>query len=102
MDIQNELHEFDTLVEALHHCAAKGYTEQFEIKDGKAFGIKSKKTYEKEDVNVVAYARFEGYSSVSDMSIVYIIECNDGTKGSIINSYGTYADSDTNDFIQGI
>jgi hypothetical protein len=36
------------------------------------------------------------------MSILYAIECNDGTKGTISNSYGPMADSDVDAFLKEV
>jgi hypothetical protein len=36
------------------------------------------------------------------MSILYAIETNDGVKGTISNSYGTYADSKVDAFLKQV
>ena len=38
------------------------------------------------------YYRFEGTSDPDDMSIVYALEGSDGTRGILVDAFGTYAD----------
>ena len=39
-----------------------------------------------------AVHRFEGESDPDDMSVVYAIESQDGTRGVLVDAFGTYAD----------
>ena len=43
------------------------------------------------------YHRFEGASNPSDNSIVYAIHSNDGVKGVLVDAYGMYSESLTED-----
>lgn len=59
----------------------------------------SNKSYGVNDVRIVDFYRFEGESNPDDMSILYAIECNDGTRGTISNSYGPQADTEVDEFL---
>jgi hypothetical protein len=85
-------HSMTTLSEAMELYRKEGYNADFNID---ADGIVSgEKKYDPKDLTVVKTLRFEGSSDPADMSILYIIEAKDGTKGMYIDAYGTYAAQD--------
>ena len=59
----------------------------------------TRKLWATADVRVVDFYRFEGESNPDDMAILYALECVDGTKGTISNSYGPMADTDVDAFL---
>jgi hypothetical protein len=80
---------------------SEGYTEDFRVgEDDRLMTMKSDKAYGVEDVRIVDFYRFEGETNPDDMAIVYAIECNDGVKGTISNSYGPYADQNVDAFLK--
>ena len=83
---------------------ADGFTQDFNVMDGRlhTIGSDSNKAYAADEVTIVDFYRFEGESDPSDMSILYAIEANDGVKGTISSAYGTYADTDTDDFLKQV
>lgn len=76
-------------VEALHH---RGFTTEFVIEDGGLRIAGTDRRLRPEDVSIRDYYRFEGTSDPSDMSVIYALEAGDGTKGTLIDAFGTYAD----------
>ena len=48
------------------------------------------------------FHRFEGDSSVDDMSVVYAVTCKDGLKGTFVSGFGANADSDKTAFLDTI
>ncbi len=87
-----------TLSEQTNEATKLGYTDDFEVKE---YGIVSQngKVFTSDQVNIVNFYRFEGYSDPEDNSILYLIETHDGTKGKIIDAYGVSADSTITKFI---
>jgi protease II len=88
--------EPDTLVETLESLQEQGYTYDFNmtahaLELHKDDGIKL--TLSPEDFDIVKVYRFEGMTNPSDMSILYAIESKDGLKGTLVSSYGVYADA---------
>lgn len=69
-----------------------GYTASYKTEEGRIQNLENKKWYQPEDVNLIEEFRFEGMSNPSDMSILYIIEAKDGTKGTVLSAYGPQAD----------
>ncbi|KAA6430335.1 hypothetical protein FEM33_25340 [Dyadobacter flavalbus] len=88
--------EPDTLVETLESLQEQGYTYDFNLtahslEFHKEDGVKL--ALSPEDFDIVQVFRFEGMTNPSDMSILYAIESKDGLKGTLVSSYGVYADA---------
>jgi hypothetical protein len=98
-----DTNEPDTLIERLEELQARGYTYDFNLTahslelhkdDGVHLALSP------EDFNIVEFYRFEGMSNPSDTSILYAIESCDGLKGTLVSSYGVYADAMSNEMIK--
>jgi hypothetical protein len=46
--------------------------------------------------------RFEGASDPADNTILYVIETNDGIKGTLVDAYGSYADPKVTTFMEEV
>ena len=93
-----------SLVNVENELNKRGFTQDFNVVDGRLHTIsnESHKSYGPDEVTIVDFYRFEGESDPDDMSILYALEANDGVKGTISSAYGTYADSDTLDFLKQV
>tara|TARA_R110002049_G_scaffold70687_1_gene182557 strand:+ start:83295 stop:83621 length:327 start_codon:yes stop_codon:yes gene_type:complete len=80
----------------------KGYDCEFRMVKGSLIELKTKRTYRPKDINIVAEHRFEGMSNPSDMSILYIIETNDHSKGNVLAGYGPSNNSELTEFFAKI
>jgi hypothetical protein len=87
-----------TLLEAIEQAKASGYTEEFMYRDDRLIDRQNAKSYTKEECLLVEYCVHEGMSDPSDQSILFLIECADGTSGCLSSSYGIYADTDLVEF----
>jgi len=88
--------EPDTLIETLESLQEQGFTYDFNmtahaLEFHKDDGVKL--ALSPEDFDIVQVFRFEGMTNPSDMSILYAIESKDGLKGTLVSSYGVYADA---------
>lgn len=91
-----------TLVKILEELKEKGYTADFILT---AEGLLSKKTnevFKSSDLVIDKVYRFEGDSSADDMSVMYAISSVAGTKGVIIDAYGTYENEDLTVFLKNV
>jgi hypothetical protein len=93
--IVNE-HNSQPYMKSLATCLNKvfndGYTEDFKVTDQGLFSIQHERIYQPEDINVVNFFRFEGTSNPDDEAVLYVIETNDGIKGTLTDAYGVYMD----------
>jgi hypothetical protein len=64
--------------------------------------LKKEEKYLPEEVHIVDFFRFEGESDPADNSILYAIETNDGTKGTLIDAFGPYADAGVTKFMKEV
>jgi hypothetical protein len=90
-----------TLSETMNELRKEGYTEDFnllqnclECRDG-AFQLFA------DEFKVDKYYRFEGESNPSDASILYAISSDSrNLKGVLVNAYGIYSESLTDEMLQ--
>jgi hypothetical protein len=91
-------------MKSLSSCSNKmremGYSEDFQVdKDGlRTFGSATKH-YSPDEIRIVNFYRFEGSSDPGDNNILYVIETNDGVKGTLVDGYGPAASDDVSKFI---
>ena len=98
--------EMTTMVTILEKLAKKGLDKEFRWAE-EGFHIANSDTYfQPEDLQIIKTYRFEGESSPSESSIIYIIESKDGTIGYTIDAYGAYsnheAEAGYDDFVKQI
>lgn len=89
-------------IDARAKLQERGFINDFTFKDGR---LKCRQTgiyYPAEDLRIVEYHRFEGASNPSDMSIIFALAADDGTKGLITSSFGTYANMDLISFLDQV
>jgi len=91
-----------TLALCLNKIVKEGYTEDFKVSERGLVTMHDKHRYSPEQVHVVNFFRFEGFSDPADNSILYVIETDDGKKGTLIDAYGPYADEKVNTFMQRV
>jgi hypothetical protein len=90
------------LSEKITELEAQGYKSQFKVENGKLVDISMKKEYAAGEIIVKEKFRFEGESNPDDTSILYVLECNDGGKGTLVNAYGMYGDEEIDQFVTQI
>ncbi|HEX2985105.1 MAG TPA: hypothetical protein VHO28_16315 [Ignavibacteriales bacterium] len=98
-----EMNKMTTLVDAINYLREKGYVEDYKFENNRL--IAGDKKYKADDLKIVEVHRFEGESDPSDMSVLFGIETEDGTKGILIDAYGFYGSQDSGnieDFIKQV
>lgn len=81
-----------SMVTCLSKVVNDGYKEDFKATNGGLRSLSNDKLYAPEQVRVINLFRFEGFSDPDDNAVLYLIETNDGLKGTLVDAYGTYAD----------
>lgn len=93
-----EPHEMTTMVDCINSLSKKGFTESYKARDEGIQSLSTKKIYKPQDVKVLDYFRFEGMSDPADNSILYALETSDGRRGTLLDAYGPYADTNVSKF----
>ncbi|MGH7263649.1 MAG: hypothetical protein ACREMB_02190, partial [Candidatus Rokuibacteriota bacterium] len=91
-----------TLTGALEQLTRRGFTATFEASAGGLQVRQSGRTYRPEDLSIRESYRFEGVSDPDDLSALYAIEASDGTRGTLVDGYGIYADPAMADVLRRI
>jgi hypothetical protein len=94
--------KMDTLSERMNYLRTKGFSEEFSIKGNRMETQDGSHQYKPDDITVCEHYRFEGESDPGDMTVLYAVETNDGTKGMLIDGFGTYSDPKQAEFMQRI
>ena len=91
-----------TLLEDIQAAKEAGFPEEFIFREDKILARSSNKSYTAEECVLVEFCIHEGLSDPSDQSILFLIECTDGTKGCLSSSYGVYANVKLIEFVRGL
>ena len=94
--------DMKTLSSCINKMVSDEYIEDFKISEGGLLALHTEKKYSPEEVHVKNFFRFEGASDPGDNSILYVIETNDGTKGTLTDAYGPYADKLVSKFMEEV
>jgi hypothetical protein len=94
--------EMKTLSSCANQMKSDGYKEDFQVDKKGLTTFTETKHYQPEQVSIVNFYRFEGASDPGDSSVLYVIETDDGLKGTLVDSYGAYSDSDVSKFIVAV
>jgi len=91
-----------TLASCVNKLVLDGYTESFKVTEDGLFSQEKNKHYKPEEIHINNFFRFEGASDPADSAILYAIETNDGTRGTLTDAYGPYADVEVEKFIDRV
>ena len=92
----------NTMSEIMTLASSRGYVTAFRVTPKGLFAAEPERYFSPAQTHIDNFYRFEGVSNPDDMSILYLIETSDGTKGTLVDAYGTYSDSLTSDFIKKV
>ncbi len=93
-------HNLKTLVEVLNDLKDQDYITDFNFVNGRLTALGSTDEYAASDVMIKEEFRFEGESNPADSSILYALETKDGTKGTLVDSYGADSHTELEEFLQ--
>lgn len=89
---------YDTVSEAVSELKQRGYTVDFNLK-GNALECEGK-ILNPNDFEIAEFYRFEGNSDPGDEAVVYAIESRTGMKGVLVNAFGVYSESLSDEMIK--
>lgn len=87
------MNTYETLLDALNELKARGYDRDFNLRENCLECSQSGAQLAADDFEITETHRFDGQTDVDDEVVLYAIESNDGLKGTLVNAYGTYADT---------
>jgi len=93
------LSQSNTMTQDIEAARKEGFLTEFYFRDGRIHCQNSLNNYRHDECVLVEYCRHEGMTDPGDGSILFLIECTDGSKGYLTSGYGIYADTDTVDFV---
>lgn len=89
-----------TMTETLKQLKKEGFTENLMVRSGKLMNS-SRTIFPEDKLELLETYRIESDSDPMHQSILYAIQCKKPEmKGVLINSYGSYSDQDTNQFVE--
>lgn len=91
---------YENLVDAINDLKAEGYTTDFNLAFDQITCADTGICLLPSQFEIVSHHRFEGDTDPSNSSVLYVIESLDHTmKGILINAYGMYSDSLSDEMI---
>jgi hypothetical protein len=92
---------FVTLSETMNELRKEGYVEDFNLQQNCLECRNGSFQVFADEFKVDKYYRFEGESNPSDLAILYAISSDThGLKGVLVNAYGIYSDSVTDELAE--
>jgi len=91
---------YETITDAINGLKVKGYVEDFNLQPDFIECKNLNLTLYPSDFTIDNFYRFEGASNPDDNSIVYAISSKQGLKGTLVNAYGVYADTLTDEMVK--
>jgi hypothetical protein len=94
------MYSYDTVTEAVNDLAKRGYTYNFNLGDGCIECKTHNLNLKPDEFQIDEIYRFEGDSDPADETIVYAISSGKHRlKGILVNAFGVYSDSASNELI---
>src|SRR5690606_1151814 len=94
--------KMNTVSESINKSIKSGYKKDFLIQDDQLTFEGARRSYRPEEVRIQNFYRFEGESDPADNSILYLLRTKDGTKGTLLDAYGPYADPSITRFVKKV
>ena len=89
-------------VDKINEYVEKGYTSNYQMRDGKFFDIENKLPLESQEIVIDDEYRYEGMSNPSDLSILYILHVPGKSKGTMLLPYGAGGDGELGWFMKEV
>lgn len=91
-----------SLAACINKMVLDGYADDFKATDLGLTSVHTSRHYFPEEIHVVNFFRFEGNSDPEDNAIMYVIETDDGAKGTLVDAYGAYADENISNILKQV
>ena len=93
---------YKTMTDAMQDLKRRGFTANFEFVNNSFRTIDDGKSFSPDQLTIVEHYRFEGVSDPDDLSVLYALEATDGTRGTVADAFGPYANPDLGAFLKTV
>ena len=94
------MYAYDTVTEALGNLWERGYTASFKLHTDCLYCHDNQIRLSPNEFNIDELYRFEGNTDPSDETIIYAISSTNGNiKGTLVNAYGAYGDTASEELV---
>lgn len=93
---------YKTMIDAMQDLKRRGFTANFEFVNNSFRTIDDGKSFSPDQLTIVEHYRFEGVSDPDDLSVLYAVEATDGTRGTVADAFGPYANPDLGAFLKTV
>jgi hypothetical protein len=90
---------YDTLTEAITDLKARGFNMDFNLRETQIECATTGRKLSPQEFEITEVYRFEGDTDPGDELVLYAIESKDGLKGTLMNAYGAYSNTMSNELI---
>ena len=90
---------YDTLTEAITDLKARGFNLDFNLRETQIECTSIGRKLSPNEFEITEVYRFEGDTDPGDELVLYAIESKDGLKGTLMNAYGVYSNTISNELI---
>ena len=90
---------YSSLVEAHQDLLRKGYDRNYNVLSAEKMEDDKGHTYSANQLSIDEFYRFEGESDPGDNSIIYAVKANDGSKGTLVDTYGAQGSMNVAQFV---
>lgn len=98
----NYPHHLTKEKDKIRQYEAEGYTASYRLDGDELEDLEKNKKYQASELSIVKEDRFEGMSNPSDLSILYVIESKDGSKGTLLCPYGPTGNTAMAEFMSNV
>jgi hypothetical protein len=93
---------FETLSEAILDLKARGYQNDFNLNPDQIVCSPMNLTLGPDEFHVDEIYRFEGATNPDDSSVLFAIRSKAGVKGILVDAYGAYSDSLSQEMVRAL
>jgi hypothetical protein len=94
------MRSYDTMSEAVNDLQKRGYDHDFNLESDFLECKQNKCRMRSDEFEIDEVYRFEGNTDPGDENVVYAISSKiDNIKGVLVNAYGVYSDSASNEIV---
>jgi len=93
------MRSYDTLTEAITDLKSRGFNLDFNLKETQIESTSTGRKLSPAEFEITEVYRFEGETDPGDEMVLYAIESKDGLKGTLMNAYGAYSNTISNELI---